>query len=113
MKKAMTTLLPSPFSFSFFATECRRQRFFFCFLVHCATLSAHLFFYFFCGSAILKKKKTIVSITFFDGFAAKKWQPSPFFGGFDVKKVTIAMSSPSSMVAVVFYFFCCSFGLVH
>jgi hypothetical protein len=77
-----------------------------------ATLFAHLFFSFFCGSAILKKKKTTASVTFFNGFATKKWRPSPFFSGFAAKKVTAALSSPYSMVAVVFFFFVI-YGLVH
>jgi hypothetical protein len=41
---------------------------------------------------------TIAAATFFDGFAIKKWHPPPFFYGFAAKKVTAAMSSPSSMV---------------
>jgi len=42
---------------------------------------------------------TTVAATFFNGFAVKKWRPSPFFYGFAAKKVTTTMSSPSSMVA--------------
>jgi len=48
---------------------------------------------------VKKKKKTAAVATFFDGFAARKWQGLPFFCGFTAKKVTAAMSSPSSMVA--------------
>jgi hypothetical protein len=58
------------------------------------------------------KKKTTAAATFFDGFATRKWRPSPFFCGFVAKKVTAAMSSPSSMVAV-FFFFVVTYGLVH
>jgi hypothetical protein len=47
----------------------------------------------------LKKKMTTTAATFFDGFAVKKWCPQPFFYGFAAKKVTVAMLSPSSMVA--------------
>jgi hypothetical protein len=50
----------------------------------------------------LKKKKRTIAATFFDGFAARKWRPLPFFCGFAVKKVTVAMSPPSFMVAVFF-----------
>jgi hypothetical protein len=35
----------------------------------------------FYGSIVVKKKKTTISITFFDGFVTKKWRwelPSPF-----------------------------------
>jgi hypothetical protein len=42
---------------------------------------------------------TTTAATFFDGFAVKKWCPQPFFYGFAAKKVTVAMLSPSSMVA--------------
>jgi hypothetical protein len=45
-------------------------------------------------------------ITFFNGFATKKWRPPPFFGGFVAKKVTTAKLSPSSMVAIFFFFGC-------
>ncbi len=52
-----------------------------------------------------KKTTTIVFITFFDNFVAKKGNDNChclfwFFGGFVVKKVTATMSSPSSMVVV-------------
>jgi hypothetical protein len=60
----------------------------------------------------LKKKKTTTTATFFDGFAAKKWQHLPFFCGFATKKVTVAMSSPSSMVTI-FFFFLGVYGLIH
>jgi hypothetical protein len=33
---------------------------------------------FFHDSIVAKKKKTIVSVTFFDGFVATKWWPLPF-----------------------------------
>jgi hypothetical protein len=49
--------------------------------------------------------------TFSDGFAARKWRPPPFFCGFAPKKVTATMSSPSSMVAVFFFFV--AYDLVH
>jgi hypothetical protein len=48
---------------------------------------------------------TTAATTFFDGFAIKKWRPPPFFDGFVAKKVTITMSSPSSMVAIFFFLF--------
>ncbi len=54
-----------------------------------------------CGSIVAKKKKTTASVTFFDGFAARNWRPSPFFGGFATKKVMAAMLSPSSMVVMM------------
>jgi hypothetical protein len=38
-------------------------------------------------SKFVLKKKTTNAATFFDGFAARKWQPPPFFCGFAVKKV--------------------------
>jgi hypothetical protein len=81
----------------------------------CHTFCAPFFsFSFFYGFVVLKKKKMTPSITFFGGFATKKWRPPPFFGGFAAKKVMAAMSSPSSMVAVVFYFiFVAPYGLVH
>jgi hypothetical protein len=43
------------------------------------------------------------------GFVIRKCRPSPFFYGFVTKKVTAALSSPSSMVAIYLfiYFFCC------
>jgi len=47
---------------------------------------------------------TTTVTTFFDGLAIRKWRPLPFFYGFAAKKVTTAMSSPSSMVAIVFFF---------
>jgi hypothetical protein len=60
----------------------------------------------------LKKKTTDVA-TFFDGFVARKWRPPPFFCGFAAKKVMATMSSPSSMVAVFFFSFVVTYGLVH
>jgi hypothetical protein len=60
----------------------------------------------------LKKKKTAVVVTFFDGFVARKWQRPPFLCGFVAKKVTAAMSSPSSMVTI-FFFFLGVYGLIH
>jgi len=51
----------------------------------------------------LKKKKTTTAATFFDGFAARKWRRPPFLRGFVAKKVTAAMSSPSSMVTIFFW----------
>lgn len=73
------------------------------------------------GSTLTKKKKTITSVTFFDGFPAKKWATYDFFGGFVAKKVTRAISSPSYMVehvkkAMSSSFRSCFFyryGLVH
>jgi len=59
----------------------------------------------------LKKKKTTAATTFFDGFAARKWRHPPFFCGFAMKKVTAAMSSPSSMVMIFISFGV--YGLVH
>jgi hypothetical protein len=50
------------------------------------------------GSVVTKKKKTIVSITFFDGFVEKKMATCTYFGGFAPKKVTTVMSSLSFMV---------------
>jgi hypothetical protein len=44
----------------------------------------------------LKKKKTTVAATFFDGFAVRKWRSPPFFCGFAAK-----------MVTVFFLLFCC------
>jgi len=38
---------------------------------------------------------------------------SAFFCGFVAKKVTAAMSSPSSMVVDFIYFFVLAYGLVH
>jgi hypothetical protein len=58
------------------------------------------------------KKKTTTAATFFDGFATWKWRPPPFFCGFAAKKVTAAMLSPSSMVAV-FFLFVVTYGLIH
>jgi hypothetical protein len=55
---------------------------------------------------VLKKKKMTAAATFFDGFAARKWQPPPFFCGFAMNKVTAAMSSPFSMVNVFIFFLC-------
>jgi hypothetical protein len=55
---------------------------------------------FFYGSIVAKKKKMAASITFFDGFIATKWRHVPFCG-FGAKKVTAVMSSPSSMVVVL------------
>jgi hypothetical protein len=41
--------------------------------------SAKLFLVLFCcGSIVAKKKKTIISVTFFDGFVARNWRPAPF-----------------------------------
>jgi len=50
-----------------------------------------------------KKNTTRTSITFFNGFDARKKTIIivAFFGGFAVKKVTVAMSSPTSMVVVL------------
>jgi hypothetical protein len=48
----------------------------------------------------LKKKKTITSVTFFDGFVVKNGNLH-LFGGFVAKKVMVAMSLPSSMVVVL------------
>jgi hypothetical protein len=92
--------------FSFFCYNAAQKAtpFFFFLGVLCNTFYAP-FFSFFCGFVVLKKKKTTASVTFFDGFAIKKWRPSPFFGGFVAKKVTATMLSPSSMVAIVFFFF--------
>jgi len=57
---------------------------------------------------------TTTVTTFFDGLAIRKWRPLPFFYGFAAKKVTTAMSSPSSMVAIVFFFsFIVAYVLVH
>jgi len=50
---------------------------------------------------------TTAAATFFNGFVIRKWRPSPFFYGFITKKVTAAMSSPSSMVAIFFFPLCC------
>jgi hypothetical protein len=46
---------------------------------------------------------TTTSITFFNGFDAKKMTTIvvAFFGGFGAQKVTTAMSSPISMVMVM------------
>ncbi len=51
----------------------------------------------------IKKKTTTTSITFFDGFVVKKMMAIviTFFGGFATKKVMATMSSPSSMVVVL------------
>jgi hypothetical protein len=65
------------------------------------------------GSIITKKKTTIAFVTFFDGFALKKWQLASFFGGFARKKVMATMLSPSFMVAVFFFFWVGPYGLVH
>ncbi len=70
---------------------------------------------------VTKKKKMTTSITFFDGFAIKEMVTCTFFGGFVAKKVTVAMSLPSSMVEHVkkvmasrfFFFFFGLYGLVH
>jgi len=50
-----------------------------------------------------KKKTTIASITFFDGFVAKKKMATiiTFFNGFITKKVTATMSLPFSMVVML------------
>jgi len=56
-----------------------------------------------------KKKKTIAVATFFDGFATRKWRRLPFFCGFAAMKVTVAMSSPSSMV-MIFILLCLWFN---
>jgi hypothetical protein len=53
------------------------------------------------GSVETNKKKRTTFVTFFDGFAARKWQPAPFFSGFATKKVMVVMSSPSSMVVAM------------
>ncbi len=64
---------------------------------------------FFCGSILvkkkmtkkeIKKKKTIISVTFFDGFVAQNGTIGLCFFGFAMKKVMTAMSLPSSMVVV-------------
>jgi len=56
---------------------------------------------------------TTTATTFFDGFVVRKWRPSPFFYGFVAKKVTVAMSSPSSMLGIVFFFFIVAYALVR
>jgi hypothetical protein len=50
---------------------------------------------------------TTAVATFFDSFAVRKWCPPPFFYGFAAKKVTAAMLSPSSMVAILVFSLCC------
>jgi hypothetical protein len=52
----------------------------------------------------LKKKKTIVVATFFNGFAARKWRPPPFFCGFRwvfFKRVGIALRLVFSFKLVI------------
>ncbi len=58
----------------------------------------------FCGFVVTKKKKMTVFVTIFNLFGAKKMvmvTTFTFFGGIVVQKVTIAMSSLSSMVEVL------------
>jgi hypothetical protein len=71
--------------------------FFFFFVV----AQSHLLVSFCYASIVVKKKKTITSVTFFDGFVARNWRLAPFFGGFAPKKVTTIMLSPSSMALVM------------
>jgi len=73
------------------------------------------------GSIVAKKKKTIDVVTFFDGFAARNWRPTPFCWFSceerdDSNVVTFFYGGPNmkkAMVASDFYLFLGLYGLVY